>query len=556
MTDDTSTLSRRKVLGAVGTIGGAAALGGTSTLAFFSDEEEFANNQLTAGSLDLKVDWEEHYSDWSDDEADGLTNEVYMDSSDVPDDLTVVGLPDPTDPLIYVASEDLSTFMDNTAVEAYPDTDDDGVQDEFAANPGETTGAGVGYVCEDGADSPEDLDPNGGTGLRTAKRADDPNVRRGAATLDENGDPLPLIDITDVKPGDFGEVTFSMHLCDNPGLVWLQADNLQAAENGLTEAEREDVDEDGDPDSTDPEDVELLDAVQTTWWYDDGDNVIEGSDDTGTTDTADVVVVMDTSGSMDGTKLDNAKEGAKDLVDAVGDGVDVGLVPFANNASVTASLGTANSAVKTAIDDLSAGGGTNLGAGISTAQNELASNGRSDADKFIVALTNGNSFSGRSEATSAKDAGTTIYGIAYGDGADQNLIEDISSPPKNDDGSITDEDQFAFVGDTTNIADVFDDIGGRIGGGEEVFFRGSLREALTLLTTDDGVLLDGNPSTDGVDPFGASTTQYIGFAWYLPVDHANEIQTDSVGFDLTFYAEQARHNEAAMGNAPSGGSTT
>jgi hypothetical protein len=101
---------------------------------------------------------------------------------------------------------------------------------------------------------------------------------------------------------------------------------------------------------------------------------------------------------------------------------------------------------------------------------------------------------------------------------------------------------------------------------EEVFFRGSLRAALDRLgsTAPDssvpGIPLDGAPGDgydeiqgDATDPtrdcFPDSTTQYIGFAWYLPVDHANEIQTDSVSFDLGFYTEQCRHNDGA-GQAP------
>jgi predicted ribosomally synthesized peptide with SipW-like signal peptide len=74
--NDEFGLSRRKLIGAVGTIGSAAALGGASTMAFFSDEEGFANNQLVAGELDLHVGWEEHYSDWSPDEGDGLGGDV------------------------------------------------------------------------------------------------------------------------------------------------------------------------------------------------------------------------------------------------------------------------------------------------------------------------------------------------------------------------------------------------------------------------------------------------------------------------------------------------
>lgn len=40
----------------------------------------------------------------------------------------------------------------------------------------------------------------------------------------------------------------------------------------------------------------------------------------------------------------------------------------------------------------------------------------------------------------------------------------------------------------------------------------------------------------------SGSTILFGLAWGLPVDHANEVQTDSVAFDLGFYAEQERHN--------------
>jgi hypothetical protein len=97
---------------------------------------------------------------------------------------------------------------------------------------------------------------------------------------------------------------------------------------------------------------------------------------------------------------------------------------------------------------------------------------------------------------------------------------------------------------------------------EEVIFRGSLREALEALSTANpgaefpGIPLDGDRSTefdeiegdatsDARECFEGSTTNYVGFAWYLPVNHANEIQTDSVQFDLGFYTEQCRHNDGS-----------
>jgi hypothetical protein len=61
--------------------------------------------------------------------------------------------------------------------------------------------------------------------------------------------------------------------------------------------------------------------------------------------------------------------------------------------------------------------------------------------------------------------------------------------------------------------------------------------------------------TPGRQCFPNSTTAYVGFEWWLPVDHANEIQSDSVSFDLGFYAEQCRHNDGS-GQPPENGGIT
>ena len=50
-------LSRRKALAALGTIGVAGAGAGMGTSALFTDEEDFNNNTLTAGELNLLVDY-------------------------------------------------------------------------------------------------------------------------------------------------------------------------------------------------------------------------------------------------------------------------------------------------------------------------------------------------------------------------------------------------------------------------------------------------------------------------------------------------------------------
>jgi hypothetical protein len=121
----------------------------------------------------------------------------------------------------------------------------------------------------------------------------------------------------------------------------------------------------------------------------------------------------------------------------------------------------------------------------------------------------------------------------------------------------------ASVNDATQLQAVLESLAAELTESEEVFWRGTLRETLTALGDGNGLALDGGRDTPfneaGYPPngpaddltaesrecFPADSTQCIGLSWWLPVDHANEIQTDSVTFDLGFYTEQCRHNTGA-----------
>jgi hypothetical protein len=95
MPDDTQNdrieLSRRKIPGGTGAIGIAGLGAGLGTTALFSNGEQFANNQLVAGELDIKVGWEEHYfrdqaaarryADWKDGELVIGNEEKFMDAT-------------------------------------------------------------------------------------------------------------------------------------------------------------------------------------------------------------------------------------------------------------------------------------------------------------------------------------------------------------------------------------------------------------------------------------------------------------------------------------------
>jgi len=84
----------------------------------------------------------------------------------------------------------------------------------------------------------------------------------------------------------------------------------------------------------------------------------------------------------------------------------------------------------------------------------------------------------------------------------------------------------------------------------DVLFEGTLRETLAYLGT--GVPLDADPRVAGRQAFAGTPTESfaddvcLAFAWELPTSVGNEVQTDSVAFDISFLAQQERHNDGSQ----------
>lgn len=115
-------------------------------------------------------------------------------------------------------------------------------------------------------------DPNAGTSWNITYDLDDGQGPALRAYL--------FYDFNDIKPGDFGEDTISLHVKDND--CWLCTETTITADDDVdcTEPELDDETITGcdDPDpspSPDPFDGELGDNLEIMWWADDGDNVFE-----------------------------------------------------------------------------------------------------------------------------------------------------------------------------------------------------------------------------------------------------------------------------------------
>lgn len=184
----------------------------------------------------------------------------------------------------------------------------------------------------------------------------------------------------------------------------------------------------------------------------------------------DLALVIDDSGSMSGSKLAAAQNGAKLLVDKLNSGAFSALVSFNSTATrqfdLTAMDAAGQNALNTAIDQLIAGGGTNIGAGVIYATEELtgdetlfpavtspSGNDRDNAEKIMILLSDGltaDPAGTTAAADLAKAEGIRIITISV-EGADEVFMENLASSA----------DDF-YTANDTDLEAAFEEIAGTI----------------------------------------------------------------------------------------------
>jgi tight adherence protein B len=199
-------------------------------------------------------------------------------------------------------------------------------------------------------------------------------------------------------------------------------------------------------------------------------------------DAMEVVVVLDTSGSMAGDALARAREGAVGFIETLPDTVRFGLVAFGDTAEVLAPIGTTRTEIVELIDSLTASGETALYDAVLAAATSF--DPASDARQVIVILSDGADTVSTATLADALDALTgsdiDVRGVALQTSeTDQAALSRLAS------GSVL------TVERTTDLAAAYEEVALELTGRFRLTFRTSARgssEVAVYVQTPDGVL--------------------------------------------------------------------
>lgn len=142
----------------------------------------------------------------------------------------------------------------------------------------------------------------------------------------------------------------------------------------------------------------------------------------------DLALSIDSSGSMSWNDPEGLRrDAAKIFVDALLPEDRAAVIDFDSSARVLQSLTTNKDAVKGAIDRIDDFGGTNISAGVSTANSVLINNNDPDRGRVMILLTDGDGSWNPYYLQQAKQGYITIYTIGLGSAVNTGLLSTIAS---------------------------------------------------------------------------------------------------------------------------------
>lgn len=188
-------------------------------------------------------------------------------------------------------------------------------------------------------------------------------------------------------------------------------------------------------------------------------------------DEREIALVLDVSGSMSGTPIAETKKAADEFVSTVlKEDAGIGIVAYDDDALRLSNFCMNESYLKNTLQNLNAGGGTNIEAGLAEAYSMLENS--TAKKKIIVLMSDGEPNEGKvgdeliAYADSIKDEGVYIYTLGFfeklgsGKSSAQELMEKIAS-----DGCHYE------VSDAESLVFFFGDIADQINGQKYIYIR-------------------------------------------------------------------------------------
>jgi Ca-activated chloride channel family protein len=176
-----------------------------------------------------------------------------------------------------------------------------------------------------------------------------------------------------------------------------------------------------------------------------------------------LVMILDRSGSMQGSKIASVRDAAVRFVQQMGDDDFITIISFSSQPTVLIQhqqIRQARASATTAIQGIQAGGSTALYDAIGVGADIIAKTSSSQVSNAMVVLSDGldnNSVRYRFDEQLVKTAtahDTTVFTIAYGSDADRKVLTDLASRAN---GNF-------YLGSEADIAAIYQEISAAFGG--------------------------------------------------------------------------------------------